>query len=99
MFNTRNKSGISAHPCIILHIMHKKFKSKEPDRIKEPEMQPANKEPEMTESNPEHETLIDKEIKYGDDEGVEAAKLLTSEDPCDMMQGEAGVSGEKMKYL
>jgi hypothetical protein len=43
--------------------------------------------------------LIDKEIKYGDDEGVEAAKLLTSEDPCDLMQGEAGVSGEIMKYL
>ena len=43
--------------------------------------------------------MIDKEIKYGDDEGVEAAKLLTNEDPCDLMQGEAGVSGEIMKYL
>ena len=33
---------------------------------------------------------------YGD---VKAAKLLTSEDPCDLMQGEAGVSSEIMKYL
>ena len=23
MFNTRNKSGLSAHPCIILHIIPK----------------------------------------------------------------------------
>jgi hypothetical protein len=22
MFNTRNKSGISAHPCIILYLLH-----------------------------------------------------------------------------
>ncbi|CAB4027199.1 Hypothetical predicted protein [Paramuricea clavata] len=30
---------------------------------------------------------------------VKAAKLLTSEDPYDLMQGEVGVSGEIMKYL
>ena len=53
----------------------------------------------MTESNSEHETSNGKKIKHGDDEGVEAAMLLTSEDPCDVTQGEAGVSGEIMKYL
>ena len=44
----------------------------------------------MPELNLEHETLVDEEIKHGDEEGVEAAKLLlTSKDPGDVTQDEA----------